>query len=328
MAGGERRAAVNPAGTGPRRRRWLLLAAAALIAVLVGGRWLALETAEHAWAATITGGGGDAYLAARSLARLMRIVVFVVSVGWGTLHLWFIYRSIGSVQMPRRIGNLEIVEAVPQRILLAGTLLAGLAFGIGLAWGSGDWWMQALIASGAPQYGVADPILHRDVGYYVAELPWAETRQSYALLASLTAVVVVSLLYVGIGSLRFRGIRPQASPHARGHLGLLLGCLALVLAWGALLDPAELADRTAANQSGDQIPNRACQKPDAHHLAHVFSRRQLCHRRQPNGTQRQLTNRLEEVTHGQPNKRNSDQSAAAHNDIGGEDHHCESDSGQ
>src|SRR5204863_204494 len=107
------------------------------------------------------------------------------------------------------------------------------AFGIGLAWGSGDWWMQALIASGAPQYGVADPILHRDVGYYVAELPWAETRQSYALLASLTAVVVVSLLYVGIGSLRFRGIRPQASPHARGHLGLLLGCLALVLAWGA-----------------------------------------------------------------------------------------------
>src|SRR5205809_5551945 len=100
--------------------------------------------------------------------------------------------------------------------------------------------MQALIASGAPQYGVADPILHRDVGYYVAELPWAETRQSYALLASLTAVVVVSLLYVGIGSLRFRGIRPQASPHARGHLALLLGCLALVLAWGALLDPAEL----------------------------------------------------------------------------------------
>src|SRR5207249_9651633 len=46
--------------------------------------------------------------------------------------------------------------------------------------------------------------------------------------------------YVGIGSLRFRGLRPQASAHARGHLGLLLGCLASVLAWGALLDPAEL----------------------------------------------------------------------------------------
>ena len=220
-----------------KRRRWLL-AAVALVAILIGGRWLALETAEHAWAATVP--GGDAYLTARSLARLMSIVVFVVSVGWGTLHLWFIYRSIGSVQMPRRIGNLEIVEAVPQRILLAGTLLAGLAFGIGLAWGSGDWWLQALIASGAPQYGVTDPILHRDVGYYVAELPWAETRQAYALLATLTAVVVVSLLYVGIGSLRFRGLRPQASAHARGHLGLLLGCLASVLAWGALLDPAEL----------------------------------------------------------------------------------------
>ena len=228
---------LTPAAPRVRRRRWLVLASA-VVALLVGGRWLALETAEHAWAATIT--GGDAYLAGHNLARLMRIVVLVISVGWGTLHLWFIYRSIGSVQMPRRIGNLEIVEAVPQRILLAGTLLAGLAFGIGLAWGSGDWWMQALIASGAPQYGVVDPILRRDVGYYVAELPWAETRYAYALLATLTALVVVGLLYIGIGSLRFRGLRPQASPHARGHLALLLGCLALVLAWGALLDPAEL----------------------------------------------------------------------------------------
>ena len=228
---------LTPAAPRVRRRRWLVLASA-VVALLIGGRWLALETAEHAWAATIT--GGDAYLAGHNLARLMRVVVLVISVGWGTLHLWFIYRSIGSVQMPRRIGNLEIVEAVPQRILLGGTLLAGLAFGIGLAWGSGDWWMQALIASGAPQYGVVDPILRRDVGYYVAELPWAETRYAYALLATLTAVVVVGLLYLGIGSLRFRGLRPQASPHARGHLALLLGCLALVLAWGALLDPAEL----------------------------------------------------------------------------------------
>ena len=241
MARRHGRAAVNPdqapAAPRRRRRRWLVVAVAVL-ALLVGGRWLALETAERAWAATIT--GGDAYLAGHNLARLMRIVVLVISVGWGTLHLWFIYRSIGSVQMPRRIGNLEIVEAVPQRILLAGTLLAGLAFGIGLAWGSGDWWMQALIASGAPQYGVVDPILRRDVGYYLAELPWAETRQAYALLATLTAVVVVGLLYVGIGSLRFRGLRPQASPRARGHLALLLGCLALVVAWGALLDPAEV----------------------------------------------------------------------------------------
>jgi uncharacterized protein UPF0182 len=219
-------------------RRWWLVAAVALVAVLIGGRWLATETAERAWAATVA--GGPIYITARNLARLMRLVVLVLSVGWGTLHLWFIYRSIGSVQMPRRIGNLEIVEAVPQRILLAGTLLAGLAFGIGLAWGSGDWWLQWLGASTAPHFGIADPILHRDVGYYLAELPWAETRQSYALLATLTALVIVGLLYVGIGSLRFRGVTPLASTHARGHLALLLACLALVLCWGALLDPAEL----------------------------------------------------------------------------------------
>src|SRR5438132_780881 len=42
-----------------------------------------------------------------------------------------------------------------------------------------------------------------------------------------------------MGSLRFRRWLPQASAHARGHLGLLLAATALALAWGAVLDPAE-----------------------------------------------------------------------------------------
>src|SRR5437763_15147640 len=48
-----------------------------------------------------------------------------------------------------------------------------------------------------------------------------------------------SLLYVGIGSLRFRRWLPYANAHARAHLGVLLALLALTLTWGAWLDPAE-----------------------------------------------------------------------------------------
>jgi hypothetical protein len=83
-------------------------------------------------------------------------------------------------------------------------------------------------------------VLGKDLGYYVGELPWAETRQSFALLVTVTATVVVALLYLGIGSLRFTRGRPAASPHAQGHLGVLLACIAAALAWGALLDPAEV----------------------------------------------------------------------------------------
>jgi uncharacterized protein len=222
--------------TPPPRRRVFLLVAAALAIVLVGGRWLAVETAERAWAASVA--GGQVYLTARDLARLVQGVILLVSLAWGIGNLYMVYRAIGSVQLPRRLGNLEIVEAVPQPVLLAGTLLAGMAFGAVLALGTGDWWLQASLAARPPRYGIMDPVLRRDLGYYVGELPWSLTSHAYALLATSAAVVVVALLYLGIGSLHFRRWRPFASPHARLHLGVLLTALALTLTWGAVLDPA------------------------------------------------------------------------------------------
>ena len=223
--------------TRPARRSWLVAGAAALVVVLVGGRWLALETAERAWAASLP--AGHVYVVGHDVARLVSGLILLLAVAWGTGNVFFVYRAIGSVQLPRRLGDLEIVEAVPQRVLLGGTLASGLVFGFLLALGTGDWSMAARLAARPPRFGVADPLLHRDVGFYVGELPWLERLHGLVLLASVTGTILVALLYVGMGSLRFRRWLPQASAHARGHLGLLLAATALALAWGAVLDPAE-----------------------------------------------------------------------------------------
>lgn len=222
-----------------RRRGQALFAGAALLAVLlVAGRWLAVETTERAWAATVL--GGPVYLEVRSLARLLQWLVIIVSALWGTGNLYIVYRAIGSVQMPRRVGNLEIVEAVPQRLLLLLTITTGLVFGLGLAWGTDDWWREALLASAPPTFGRLDPILKNDVGYYVGQLPWAIERQQFLLLATLTAAVLSGFLYLGIGSLRWQRGRFAASPHARAHLGVLVTGVAIAVLWGAVLDPAEV----------------------------------------------------------------------------------------
>lgn len=220
------------------RRAGLVTLAALLVIVLVGGRWLALETAEQAWAATFP--GGAVLLEARTLARLTQGFVLLFSIMWATGNVFIVYRAIGSVQMPRRLGDLEIVEAVPQRVLFALTLGTGIVGGLLLSLGTGDWWQSALLASAPPHFGVTDEILRRDLGYYVAELPWQSTLQAHAVAWTAGAAVVVALLYVGIGSLRFRQGRLQASDHARAHLAVLLACLALAMAWGAALDPAEV----------------------------------------------------------------------------------------
>ena len=101
--------------TRSNRRRLYLIGAGLLVAALVGGRWLAVETAERAWDRTFA--GGEALVAARDLARLLQALVLLVAIVWMAGNLLIVYRAIGSVQMPRRLGDLEIVEAVPRRTL-------------------------------------------------------------------------------------------------------------------------------------------------------------------------------------------------------------------
>ena len=232
------------------RRSWLVAFAALLVILLVGGRWLALETAERAWAASFP--GGAVLIEARTLAHLMQSFVVVFAITWATGNLFVVYRTIGSVQMPRRLGDLEIVEAVPQRVLFGLTLGTGIVAGLLLTVGTGDWWRSALLASAPPHFGVTDEILKHDLGYYVAVLPWQSTLQTHATVWTAGAAVVIGTLYAAIGSLRVHLGRLQTSEHARAHLAVLLACFALALAWGAALDPEEIVGGRGLNGVVDQ----------------------------------------------------------------------------
>ena len=70
----------------PPARRWaLVLGIGLLVVVLGGGRWLALEVAERAWATTIP--GGAAYIGERDFARLISGVLLLTAVTWAGLQL-------------------------------------------------------------------------------------------------------------------------------------------------------------------------------------------------------------------------------------------------
>jgi len=224
--------------TRANRRTLYLIGAGLLVAALVGGRWLAVETTERAWDRTFA--GGEAVIAVRDFSRVLQAAVLVLAIGWLTGNLLLVFRAIGSVQMPRRLGDLEIVEAVPRRTLFAATVLLGVALGSVLSLGTGDWWRYALMAASPPHFGVPDSTkLGNDAGYYVSVLPWHAALQNRALILVVGALGIVALLYGVIGSLRFRRGRIRASDHARRHVGVLFACLAVVIAWGAVLDPAE-----------------------------------------------------------------------------------------
>jgi len=161
--------------------------------------------------------------------------------------------------MPRRFGDLEIVEAVPRRTLLTATVLLGILLGTLLSLGTGDWWRHVVM-------GVITTVFRRppiqptwvttpattSASYRArrAAKPHADSgrgrpRHSWRLLYGVDRIVAHSA-----AACFARATMPAS------HLGALLACLALVIAWGAVLDPAETVGGPARGR-GSGSPHRA-----------------------------------------------------------------------
>ena len=109
------------------RRRVAGYAVAAVLVLLFGGRWAAIRYTEAAWFA-------DLGLLRQYWARLLhdlgwQLAAAAAATAWYAAQTFAIYRSIGAVHLPRRVGDLEIAEAVPRRTLRL------IAFGIAVVMG-------------------------------------------------------------------------------------------------------------------------------------------------------------------------------------------------
>lgn len=139
--------------------------------------------------------------------------------------------TLGGIQIRRRFGNLEISEQLPKRyvtlaMLTAATLL-GLWFGASLPAGLGR---QALHAFSSSGWGLIDPILQRDVGFYVFWLPVLDAAVSYALITGFLVFTLTIAGYAATGAMSWRGGRLQTHELARRHLGVILAAFFVLLA--------------------------------------------------------------------------------------------------
>lgn len=220
-----------------RRARWIQGGIITLLAVLLLGRWLADHTAERLWAEAV--GVADTHASFARLRLVLWLGAVVVASLWCVGHMYFFYRSIGSVHVPRRLGNIEIVEAVPRPWLLLGAVIIGLVLALGIANGAGNWWyFQRLLTQGA-DLGLAEPILNRDAGYYLFVLPWYRIIHEFVTVLTGIMLAVILVLYAGVGALRWHRRRLSVNDLARFHLAVLLAAFALALFWGYRLEPAE-----------------------------------------------------------------------------------------
>jgi hypothetical protein len=167
-------------------------------------------------------------------------VAFLIAVAWFVLNLRIALASIGDLRpvFTTREGIEVTLPSGRQLRGVANTAAILLAVIIGL-YAAGRWDTWLTWRYGVP-FGVADPILNRDVGFYVYSLPFLQLVRGMGQAFIVLAALVSGGLYLLSGSLSsgFPG-RMSMTPSARRHLSLLAAGFLLLLAWGAWLHRTE-----------------------------------------------------------------------------------------
>ncbi len=219
------------------RGRWIRAAVIGLVVLLIAGRWLAANAADTMWSTAL--GVAAPHAAIRAERLELAVLAFVLATLWCAGNFYLVYRSIGSVHVPRRLGNLEIVEAVPRRYLLVGAIGVGVILAYAMSHGAGDWWTVRALAGTDQPLGLVDPVLGRDFSFYLFDLPWSRAVHGFVTLLAGVVLLFAAFLYVAVGAVRWRDRRLRVAQLGRTHLGGLLAIFALCLLWGYRLEPAE-----------------------------------------------------------------------------------------
>jgi uncharacterized protein len=220
-----------------RRRNLIIGSVLALLAILLGGRFLAEFLADLQWYESL--GYADLFWTRWQASALLRGGIALAVGAFVFANLWVVSRSLGSIRVRRRYANIEIAEKLPQGYVIGTLLLASLVSAWWISAGAGDG--IAMLAALRPEaWGTTDPIFGRDISFYVFQYPLLNRLQTLAAVLVFWTILLVTVAYVATGSARWADAGPVLSPAARRHLGLLGAGLLLVFAWDLWLDRYDL----------------------------------------------------------------------------------------
>jgi len=214
-------------------RRWLLLALAAAVVLLLAGRALAQGYVDYQWYASL--GAEEIWRAKAGSTVLLLVGSWIVATLFVFANLYAVRHSIVSLVLPRRIGGVEIGEEVPGSYLTGGVITISVILGALLTLPQSDWSNFLAARSYAP-FGETDPYLDADLGFWVFWLPFETHVYWWTLVSMLIITALVLFIYALTPSLKWERGTLYVSAYVRRHMTVLAGVLLVMLAWSYRLD--------------------------------------------------------------------------------------------
>ena len=211
-----------------RGGRLLVALGIALLTILLVGRIAANAYIEILWFESL---GYSSVFWTRVLwewgARL--IVALLVGVAC-FFNLRVIARSLGGIKIKRRVGDLVISEQIPETFAVWGvgilSALIGAWFGASVP---GSMGLNVLYLLNAPEWGVTDPFLGRDLTFFVILLPLLRAVVTFGLIVALLVFTLAAAGYAATGALQFGQGRFVMEDQARVHMGIIITAFFVML---------------------------------------------------------------------------------------------------
>ncbi|MFI5234360.1 MAG: UPF0182 family protein, partial [Gemmatimonadales bacterium] len=234
-----------------RPARGIAAGLAGLAGVLFAGHWIAGFLAERWWTAEVAPGAMALVTTGRLIALGLEAGAVILAATWFAAHFILVARAIGSIQFPRRFGDLEIREAIAPAVVTTSAIALALLLGVLVGAGTGHWAPAVALAWHGVHFGLTDPILNHDAGLYVAQLPVWLGALGFLRTLVVVALAGVALLYFALGAIRIGPGGLALSDHARIHLGLLGAGVIALAGLGTALAPL----RAVGGMGGAELPN-------------------------------------------------------------------------
>jgi len=126
----------------------------------------------------------------------------------------------------------QVLENYLGPVMLAVAVVLGLMSGMKAA----SEWEALLLFLNATPFGVVDPQLGEDLGFYVFSLPFVHFVQGWLMGTVVLIATLVGGFYLALGAVVMTPTGPMINLRACRHLGVLAAALLLLLGWGYHLD--------------------------------------------------------------------------------------------
>jgi uncharacterized membrane protein (UPF0182 family) len=201
--------------------------------LLILGRGAAVLHVDHAWYAALDASA----IWASKVNNILLLYGGALFIGalFAFVNIFAFRKSIITLTLPTRIGNIEIGETVPpSRLFYVTAAMSVCASAVSLL-ALPHWTTLALWRSQA-SFGEIDPYFGLDLSFYITWFPFEIAMYNWAIVMYSIIALLVVTLYALTPSLRWSRQRLYVTTYARRHIGILAGILVAFIAWSIRID--------------------------------------------------------------------------------------------